>query len=147
MLNSHILTCEILTIWQFTVYQLFIDNLQTVNDLISNSWALNVRDRISDDFTSPDPDFYRIDRTSGFVEDSGTTHISVLAQNGDAVSVTSTLNQGFGSGDYLNNFRLESVFPKLWKFFKHCKHFRSVHTRSQVVGSLQSDLWKIKTFL
>ena len=73
---------------------------QAVRTLGSNNWAKKVRDLISDFSTNSDPNFYRSPEISGFVEDSGTSHVSVLAPNGDAVSVTSTVNNVFGSGEF-----------------------------------------------
>ena len=58
--------------------------------------------------TSLDPGFYDIQQSIP-EDDHGTTHISIIASNGDAVSVTSTINLRFGSGkvpykyDLINN--------------------------------------------
>lgn len=61
-----------------------------VSRLTSADWAASVRANISDEATRADPAQY------GAVyyapEDHGTAHISVLAENGDAVSATSTIN-------------------------------------------------------
>ena len=47
--------------------------------------------------TSLDPGHYGIEQSLS-KDDHGTTHISIIAANGDAVSVTSTINLYFGSG-------------------------------------------------
>lgn len=58
--------------------------------MTSDAYAEDIRKRIQDDRTSNSPKEY------GAVfynqEDHGTAHISVLGENGDAVSVTSTVN-------------------------------------------------------
>jgi gamma-glutamyltranspeptidase/glutathione hydrolase/leukotriene-C4 hydrolase len=68
-----------------------------VRQLTSDDWADAIQKKISDFSTNSDDSFYRtVDAAA--VEDSGTSHVSVLAPNGDAVSVTSTINFSFGSG-------------------------------------------------
>ena len=67
-----------------------------MRELTSEDWARVTRRKIRDDRTSSDPADYGADFYTG--EDGGTAHISVRAPNGDAVSVTSTINTYFGSG-------------------------------------------------
>lgn len=55
----------------------------------SKQYADSLWRKISDEMTHP-PAFY--DSKMETVEDHGTAHVSVLAENGDAVSVTSTIN-------------------------------------------------------
>lgn len=60
-------------------------------NLTSNDYAEMIKERIKDDRTSQDPEEYgAVTETS---TDSGTAHVSVLAPDGSAVSVTSTINQ------------------------------------------------------
>ncbi|XP_011144362.1 glutathione hydrolase 1 proenzyme isoform X2 [Harpegnathos saltator] len=74
----------------------FVDDIdEVVANLTSNDYADMIRERISDYSTSQDPKDYGA-VTEG-IEDSGTAHISVLAPDGSAVSVTSTINQVFGA--------------------------------------------------
>lgn len=63
---------------------------QLLKNLTSNEYANSIRLKIKDNSTSSIPKDY------GAVffntEDHGTAHLSVLSQNGDAVSVTSSIN-------------------------------------------------------
>lgn len=64
-------------------------------NLTSNDYAEMIRGKIKDDRTSQDPKDYGI--VTETPEDSGTAHISILAPDGSAVSVTSTINQVLGA--------------------------------------------------
>ncbi|XP_029474926.1 LOW QUALITY PROTEIN: glutathione hydrolase 5 proenzyme [Rhinatrema bivittatum] len=68
-----------------------------IDDLLSDSFAGSVRKRI-DRSGNHSLSYYNLTQLGG--ENFGTTHISVIAQDGSAVSVTSTINQIFGSMVY-----------------------------------------------
>ncbi|XP_078033870.1 glutathione hydrolase 1 proenzyme [Augochlora pura] len=70
-----------------------IDSL--VKNLTSKTYADGIRNKIKDDSTNNSPEYYGAVTVTP--EDSGTSHVSVLAPDGSAVSVTSTINQVFGS--------------------------------------------------
>ena len=70
--------------------------LQVVDLLTSQAFGREKRFMIKDDWTSDSVDYYGADYD--LVEDSGTSHTNVIAPNGDAVAVTSTINAVFGSG-------------------------------------------------
>ncbi|XP_020279668.1 gamma-glutamyltranspeptidase 1-like isoform X2 [Pseudomyrmex gracilis] len=74
----------------------FVEGINEVlANLTSNDYAEMIKERIKDDRTSQDPEEYgAVTETS---TDSGTAHVSVLAPDGSAVSVTSTINQVFGA--------------------------------------------------
>ncbi len=59
--------------------------------MTSVEWGLETFSNINDSFTVNDPSYYGADIYLP-VEDHGTAHASILAPNGDAVSVTSTVN-------------------------------------------------------
>lgn len=63
--------------------------MQLLHNITSPEYAENVRLRITDK-TSLDPKHYGAVFYNN--DDHGTAHISVLAENGDAVSVTSSIN-------------------------------------------------------
>lgn len=65
--------------------------LQLIGNLTSEAYATVIRNEIQDDVTFEDASHYGANVSS--VEDHGTAHISILASNGDAVSVTSTIVQ------------------------------------------------------
>lgn len=58
--------------------------------LINPAFAVEIRKLIKDDHTFNDMAYYGANFTN--VEDHGTANIVVLAPNGDAISVTSTIN-------------------------------------------------------
>ncbi|EFN71634.1 Gamma-glutamyltranspeptidase 1 [Camponotus floridanus] len=75
----------------------FVDMTEIIKNLTSSSFARAIRKKISDEKTWQDPQQYGSSIHAG-AEDHGTAHVSVLTENGDAVSVTSTINYYFGSG-------------------------------------------------
>ncbi|KAJ8923080.1 hypothetical protein NQ315_001632 [Exocentrus adspersus] len=72
-----------------------VDVQALVANLTSKAYAEDIRSLIYDNQTFQDPLYYGADTAT--VEDHGTAHISVLAPNGDAVSITSTINFYFGA--------------------------------------------------
>ncbi|KAF2884624.1 hypothetical protein ILUMI_21545 [Ignelater luminosus] len=74
----------------------YVNITQLLQNLTSAAYANQIRSQIKDNSTSTDP----LDYGAVFYNqpDHGTAHISVLADNGDAVSVTSTVNLYFGAG-------------------------------------------------
>ncbi|XP_078701568.1 glutathione hydrolase 1 proenzyme-like [Branchiostoma floridae x Branchiostoma belcheri] len=93
----------------------FVDVKEVVQKMTSKSFADSLRQRISDtethDWRYYDPVYY-------VPQDGGTTHVSVLAPGGDAVSVSSTINRYFGAafrsastGVILNNLMRDFNFP------------------------------------
>ncbi|KOC63307.1 Gamma-glutamyltranspeptidase 1 [Habropoda laboriosa] len=66
-----------------------------LDNLTSIDYANTIQKRISVHGTSNNPKYYGAVTTTP--DDSGTSHVSVLAPDGSAVSVTSTINQVFGA--------------------------------------------------
>ncbi|GAB6027845.1 Gamma-glutamyltranspeptidase 1 [Chamberlinius hualienensis] len=75
----------------------FMDMTAMVNNLTSTELANAIRQKIWDNRTFPD-EHYDPEWPHWTVDDHGTSHVSVLAPNGDAVTVTSTINLYVGSG-------------------------------------------------
>lgn len=74
----------------------FVDGIDSLlANLTSSDYAEIIKERIKDDSTSQDPEEYGA--VTETTVDSGTAHVSVLAPDGSAVSVTSTINQVFGA--------------------------------------------------
>lgn len=69
----------------------FVDVSDLVKKLTSVEYAESIRMKINDERTSDDLSFYGSEIENVGVE-NGTSHLSLLAPNGDAVSVTSTVN-------------------------------------------------------
>lgn len=65
--------------------------MSLISNYTSESYADDIRKKIQDNWTSNDPEYYGVQYDTP--TDSGTAHVSVLAADGCAVSVTSTINQ------------------------------------------------------
>ena len=59
-------------------------------NLTSDAYAQSTFSVISDDFTVNNASYYGADYAA--IDDHGTAHVSILAPNGDAVSLTATTN-------------------------------------------------------
>ena len=71
----------------------FVENL--VAEMTSSEWAFEKHLLINDSSTVNAPRYYGSDVLNP--RDGGTAHLSIVAPNGDAVAVTSTVNLVFGS--------------------------------------------------
>ena len=68
-------------------------------EIVSEEWTQKIVDQIRFmNYTNINPEYYGAE-PSITKDDHGTTHISIMASNGDAVSVTSSINRYFGSGN------------------------------------------------
>ncbi|KAL3273289.1 hypothetical protein HHI36_014743 [Cryptolaemus montrouzieri] len=101
----------------------FVDIKSLIDNLTDVNYAKEIQRKINDTGTNNEPEYY-----GGVVynkEEHGTAHISVISEEGDAVSVTSSVNIYFGCG-YTSNrtgFVLNSVmddfsFPFFKNYFK-----------------------------
>lgn len=95
---------------------------QLMSNMTSEHWAENKFNKINDQKTENNASYY------GAVfyapENHGTAHVSVLAENGDAVSATSTINLYFGSlvlsprtGILLNDEMDDFSAPNITNYF------------------------------
>lgn len=66
---------------------------ELVRNLTSEAQAFQTYQQINDTFTVNNASYYGADFYTP--EDHGTTHLSILAPNGDAVAVTSTINRRY----------------------------------------------------
>lgn len=61
-----------------------------IEKLISTEHAEDIKSKIPVNRTRSDPAYYGANFS--YTEDHGTAHLQVISENGDAVSVTSTIN-------------------------------------------------------
>ncbi|XP_039753705.1 glutathione hydrolase 1 proenzyme-like isoform X3 [Pararge aegeria] len=74
----------------------FLDLNEFLQNITAPEYGAQIRLRINDSSTSNDTNYYGA--TEYNKPDSGTAHISVIADNGDAVSMTSSINFYYGAG-------------------------------------------------
>ncbi|KAI5635220.1 gamma-glutamyltranspeptidase domain-containing protein [Phthorimaea operculella] len=74
----------------------FLNLTELINNATNPGVGTQIRLRINDSATSNDTAFYGAEEYNP--ADSGTAHISIIAPNGDAVSVTSSINFYYGAG-------------------------------------------------
>lgn len=77
----------------FTSFSASLLDLQTTKFMLELDAAKDMFSHITDDVTH-DPDYYiwPFHQGGDVAHDHGTSHLSVLAENGDAVACTSTIN-------------------------------------------------------
>ncbi|XP_053092115.1 glutathione hydrolase 1 proenzyme-like isoform X1 [Pangasianodon hypophthalmus] len=72
----------------------YLNITDLIHNMTSDYFANNIRSKISDDSTQPesyyDPEYFN-------PESYGTAHLSIIAEDGSAVAVTSSINLPFGS--------------------------------------------------
>ncbi|XP_078429053.1 glutathione hydrolase 3-like [Wolffia australiana] len=73
----------------------FVDVASAVSDMVSSTFAAEIRRRINDDETFG-PEYYLPKWRQ--IEDEGTSHLCVVDAERNAVSMTSTVNSFFGAG-------------------------------------------------
>lgn len=71
----------------------FIISRKILQKVTSDIYVDGMRNKISDQFTSSDPEYYG--SHSSWPEDHGTENIAVIDTNGNAVVVTSTINMAY----------------------------------------------------
>lgn len=74
----------------------FLDLKELINNVTKPEYGAEIRMKINDSSTSNDTATYGAEDYNP--PDSGTAHISIIGTNGDAVSVTSSINFYYGAG-------------------------------------------------
>jgi len=101
----------------------FVNVTAILANLTSKEYAAEIRAQIHDNETF-DPSYYGPATTSGTTVDHGTSQLSVLSADGDAVSVTLTINSYFGAlfrsvstGVILNNEMDDFSSPNITNYY------------------------------
>ncbi|OXU31692.1 hypothetical protein TSAR_010664 [Trichomalopsis sarcophagae] len=109
----------------------------TSKKLLSKEYANEIKTKIEDSKTYNDYKHYGVDSAGSI--DEGTSHTSVYAEDGSAVSVTSTVNHGYGSkvlsektGIILNNEMNDYNYPGIDSFFGKPSEFNFVRKGSKL---------------
>ncbi|GAB6033707.1 Gamma-glutamyltranspeptidase 1 [Chamberlinius hualienensis] len=75
----------------------FINQQDMVDNLLDKNYAQMIRDLIKNNSTFERKYYSEDEEIVDSSADHGTSHVSIIAANGDAVSITSTINSGFGA--------------------------------------------------
>ena len=89
-----------------------VTNPQVAAEMVDAAFAEGLRQKIMDDKIYPNFTYYGL-----LPDDHGTAHLSVLAPNGDAVSVTSTINYRCEHFT-VNVWMLQEIFHN-WENYEH----------------------------
>ncbi|XP_026736900.1 glutathione hydrolase 1 proenzyme-like isoform X2 [Trichoplusia ni] len=100
----------------------FLDLKELIRNVTTPEFGSEIRMRINDTSTSNDTATYGAETYNQ--PDAGTAHISIIAANGDAVSITSSINYYFGAGFstfktgiIMNNVMDDFSSPGITNFF------------------------------
>ncbi|XP_072034437.1 glutathione hydrolase 1 proenzyme-like [Amphiura filiformis] len=75
----------------------FVDVEEQVANMTSKDYAAELRSMIEDCCTHEVYYYYQVNPEAYIIDDHGTSHISIVDQDGNAASVTSSVNEAFGA--------------------------------------------------
>ncbi|XP_076334399.1 scoloptoxin SSD14-like [Tachypleus tridentatus] len=115
------------------------------NKLTSKEFSEEILQKI-DDYHTFEPSYYGVE--TFLSEDKGTSHVSIVAPNGDAVAITSTINSRFGSkraspstGVVLNNEMDDFSSPGITNAYDfQPSHFNTISPGKRPLSSMSPTI-------